>query len=647
MVPVRKFLLVLCLVMVIGVTAFASQEISFTQMEDAYQSGSPARFTFYIPRAGNATIIIEDAAGQVVQTLAQDHWVITGYNNIERTLQADNSPLAPGEYTLVLTMNNQRATAPLLIADSGENKPSSPTEDPAFLDEDPKEDEDNTNNENEDDEESAADTQASNVTTEPGVNPSSPFSPSDYSPHDCEHENCFWTLPMGEMNEEAIWAAMMEPITVVSPTRDTAGDRQSFYVYEQPSEESPLVAEVTAVSQGVHVLNNTDDGWSLIEGYSSSFHNSKVKNYGGFFQGYIKTSRLEEKKPSDKYGILIDKLTQRMYVLEEGKILTELLISTGLVNAKQPYNETPAGDYLVVSWTGGFYSGNMYCDMALRINAGILLHEVPCLFKADGSRNYAPFEPLLGQKASHGCIRVQKALTPEGANMKWLWDNLKKNTRVFVWEDKGRMRDLPDDATPLYYNPDGGKYFHSHARCASVRDKFLPLSAFAYGQLDSDPFSTLQPCPSCSPPMRKEEIEALNQINALTLHDGAEKAPVVVSASTPLYYNPDGGQFYHGLAHCPSVAKKYLPLSPFTYIELYNSPFDALSPCSTCAPPEPGALIDEDDFTNEGVVTDDTGDADDAGDAGGIGVSNDGPLPQEEDEGEEGEGSGEVLFFTP
>lgn len=332
-------------------------------------------------------------------------------------------------------------------------------------------------------------------------------SPSTFSAYTCDHTSCYWKLPMGDLDEAAIWDAMMQPMTVVKGEQ-----RQVVKIYSEPSDQSAPVGEVTCDSQGLHVLESYENGWSLVEAYSSSIHSSKVKVWAEFVTGYIQTSRLEVKDPNKNFGLVLDKLTQRMYVFQNGKIITELFISTGLVNSKQPYNETPAGEFMIVSWTGGFWSGNMYCDMALRINGGILIHEVPCFIKED-VRYYETFERQLGKKASHGCVRVQQEKSSEGINMRWLWDNLKKNTRVFIWDDVGRNIPVPDAATPLYYNPDGGQYYHSDQNCSSVKSRYLPLKGFTYGELESEPYLKLSGCPACSPPKRQSEIETLNAGN--------------------------------------------------------------------------------------------------------------------------------------
>lgn len=56
--------------------------------------------------------------------------------------------------------------------------------------------------------------------------------------------------------------------------------------------------------------------------------------------------------------MLVDKLRQKLYIFEAGAIIGELDVSTGLNNAKQPYNESPAGEYITVSKVGDFKAGS-------------------------------------------------------------------------------------------------------------------------------------------------------------------------------------------------------------------------------------------------------------------------------------------------
>lgn len=54
---------------------------------------------------------------------------------------------------------------------------------------------------------------------------------------------------------------------------------------------------------------------------------------------------------------------------------------------------------------------------------------------------------------------------------------------------------------------------------------------------------------------------------------------------TKMYYNKNGGSFYHAEAECPSVGKKYLPLASFEFSKLSESPYNKLKPCSECGAP--------------------------------------------------------------
>ncbi len=338
------------------------------------------------------------------------------------------------------------------------------------------------------------------------------LTPNVFSDVTCDHDVCYWKLNMGELNEEAIWKVLTQPVTVLD-----GHDRKRIPVRREPSESCmDYVGEVTCASQAVHILEKGEE-WTLIEAYSSSTAYSKIEIYADYMKGYVPTRLLKEIETSQKYGIVIDKLQQRLYLFVDGKLVSTLLCSTGIPTRDSPFNETPAGEFIIVSWTGGFWSGNMYCDMALRINGGILLHEVPCLIRTTQSGNeyrvYDHFENVLGEKASHGCIRVQRELTLEGINMQWLWDHLKRNTKVIIWDEVGRVLGYPDDHLPVYYNPDGGRLYHSVANCPAVASRFLPLSPLTYGQLSDAEFDGLTPCTYCHPQRTRKQIDEINAEN--------------------------------------------------------------------------------------------------------------------------------------
>ena len=337
----------------------------------------------------------------------------------------------------------------------------------------------------------------------------------------------------------AVWELLMKPITVLDVEQ-----KESVYPLKTPGGEKvnsdKLGGFINGASAAVHVLSEDVDGWTLIEG---------IDYYNRIIRGYVKTSLLKEVVPNDQYGIVVDKLNQQLYVFIDGELFSSCSVSTGLPNDRQPYNETSAGEYLMISPSGGFETEGMYCDMAIRFNNGDKMHLVPGLFRADGSLDFSRYEPLLGQKASHGCIRVARLANADGLNMRWLWETLRpviNNSaegfpKLLIWDDWGREIPYPDDAMPLYYNPDGGRNYHSDEYCSAVKDRYLPLTGFTYGELDEGFYATLTPCPYCTTIRRKAEID-LDNLNrgAITqeeydrrqgVHEEANEPPSETAAS--------------------------------------------------------------------------------------------------------------------
>ena len=335
------------------------------------------------------------------------------------------------------------------------------------------------------------------------------FTPACHSAFHPAHEACYWCTPMDISDEEAIWAMLTSPITVID-----AGQREQIILYAEPDKNSTPLGVITGASQAVHVLEKAGS-WTLVEAYSSSFHDSKVKNWNAFITGYVPTSKLKTKKVNQDYGLIIDKLTQELYIFHEGRLMTTLAISTGLYNDKQPYNETRSGEFIIVSRVGDFRSDNLICAMGLRFNSGDLIHEVPYVKNADGSKNYKSCEPKLGTRASHGCIRTQRLKNADGINMKWIWDNIKNGTKIVIWEDfQGRQAEIPSDDTPLYYNPSGGTSYHAVQNCPGIKEKYWAgMASFTYGELDEGIYASLTRCPSCQPIRRKAELEEINRVH--------------------------------------------------------------------------------------------------------------------------------------
>ena len=352
------------------------------------------------------------------------------------------------------------------------------------------------------------------------------FTPSYSSPYAAREEEAgtYWTTPMDITDEAAVWEMLMKPITVVD-TGKKRSQMAQLVIREEPDENSRGVGVVTCVSQGVRVLEESGD-WTKIECYSSSFHDSKVKAWNMLVQGWIETKYIQTKTPDPGMGIVVDKLTQRLYIFVDGHLYDTLLCSTGHANEKQPYNESRSGEFLLlVPAVGGYVDEGMYVEMAIRYNAGDMVHQVPYTKAADGGKYFGTFEPRLGTKASHGCIRVQRRKTPKGTSMEWVYKNKKNNTKFVIWEDwQGRQLSYAADDTPVYYNPKGGKLYHSSETCASAKN--VTFTPFTYGELETGAYAKLTRCTYCNPPLRKAEIDEINALYA----PGGDHDPILTAA---------------------------------------------------------------------------------------------------------------------
>ena len=330
-----------------------------------------------------------------------------------------------------------------------------------------------------------------------------------------------WTVPMDITDEEAVWLALTAPVTVLDDGKDRAQVRQTV-IRKEPREDSDGIGTVTLASQGVHVIERGGE-WTKIECYSSSFHDSPILNWNALVQGYVKTELLKEITPNQETGIVVDKLTQRLYLFRKGKLYTTLLVSTGAANERQPYNETRSGEYLLVSRVGGFMSDNMYCPRAIRFNDGDLLHEVPYV-ERNGNQIYSVTEPYLGKKASHGCIRVQRRTNPEGVNQEWLFSNVKMNTKILIWEDwQGRQIPVPEDDAVYWRHPTKKDYYHCSDHCPLLNTR-SPMEV-TYGELSAED-SKLKMCPACGPTPKKGDLAETNAKYA----EGGDHDPVLTEA---------------------------------------------------------------------------------------------------------------------
>lgn len=275
-----------------------------------------------------------------------------------------------------------------------------------------------------------------------------PISPSVTEAND----GTYWSMTPGELDDEEIWRILTQPIAVFN--NGNIAPSGHAYLMENPDGTGKRVAQLHGLSQGVHILSDVNAlGYVLVEAYSNydpSYKPVTPEEKAHAFdikQGYVKAECIEMVNVSQEYGILIDKLTQRMYLFQNGHRVTEFIISTGLITSEKYFRETVPGEFTTISFTKGFWNDDVYSALGIRYNGGSLIHEVPSYIRDDGTPNYTIFERDLGKKSSGNCVRVQRLPNGQGLNQQWLFDTLKSKDptekqeryKVIIWDDIGRV----------------------------------------------------------------------------------------------------------------------------------------------------------------------------------------------------------------
>lgn len=61
----------------------------------------------------------------------------------------------------------------------------------------------------------------------------------------------------------------------------------------------------------------------------------------------------------------------------------------------------------------------------------------------------------------------------------------------------------------IYYNPEGGTYYHIDPNCESLHPKYRPLSGvIKWSQIEDDPYDKLEQCKRCGAPLREKKDNA-------------------------------------------------------------------------------------------------------------------------------------------
>jgi len=230
-------------------------------------------------------------------------------------------------------------------------------------------------------------------------------------------------IPERGMTDEEIWEIMMKPSVVIAGN----GSFLRFDLLSKPNASSRAVGSLRCATQGLEILD-LDKNWAHVRAWSHTD--------GQEVTGYIQTRKLTVFAPAAQYGLLIDKRDQTLTVYENGTPIGTVPVSTGLKTKGNAYRETPAGAFLTDVHFGASFAQEGYrYEYPLRYDAGNIIHGVGYV-RSGRVRDYSHNLPLLGQKASHGCVRVSPFLTGDSPiNMYWLWTHLPYHTRVIILDD--------------------------------------------------------------------------------------------------------------------------------------------------------------------------------------------------------------------
>ena len=230
-------------------------------------------------------------------------------------------------------------------------------------------------------------------------------------------------IPERGMSDEEIWEIMMRPSVVINEN----GSSKRIDLYPGPRVSNRPVGTLCCATQALEVLG-FEGAWAHVAAWS---HTDGQKT-----EGYIQKKRLATVLPNRHYGVLVDKRDQTLTVFEDGKRIGTVPVSTGKVVGHETYRETPAGAFLTdVRFGSSFAQDGFRYEYPLRYDGGNIIHGVGFTREGRG-RDYSRNLPLLGQKASHGCVRVSSFVGEDSpVNMYWLWLHLPYHTRIIILDD--------------------------------------------------------------------------------------------------------------------------------------------------------------------------------------------------------------------
>lgn len=185
-------------------------------------------------------------------------------------------------------------------------------------------------------------------------------------------------------------------------------------ILEEPLENSKSLGVVYGSLMNVDIIKPLENGYTQVD----TWDYKTMKSISGF----VPTKLIKEIDLKEKYGVVVDLSEQEVYIFEDEALVKTFSCSTGV---DEDNHFTPTGFYRLGDRGESFYSPKYKQGGYnwVRFNNNYLFHSVPF----DENGNLIPEEMAkLGEKASHGCIRLSME------DSKWFYNHIPKGTPVII-----------------------------------------------------------------------------------------------------------------------------------------------------------------------------------------------------------------------
>lgn len=308
-----------------GAGSALAASVQIVLPEETVPGGSRAQLTVTTDVPGFLTLTLDGPSGSI--TLCENQEVHTADNTLIFTVSdEDGAPLDVGAYTVNGELIDQFGqTAASLSGQLTVGVPTAQMADEADSDEVPAD-------EAPADTEQSAQPAAQPAAAKPAAAQTSAGSDVEYvastatvmgdegyeigvgvSDTAAQEDSGYWGLTADSSDAE-IWAALTRTMVSVD-----VKETESAYIYNSTSKGKKL-GSVSGLSQGLNLIEDLDNGWSLVEAYRNED--------GAFVRGYIRTKTLRTVEPNTLYGIVVDKAAQTLTVYKNGERLGSCAVST-------------------------------------------------------------------------------------------------------------------------------------------------------------------------------------------------------------------------------------------------------------------------------------------------------------------------------